>query len=353
VDFLRGIAAATGGYSAADTNDFEPGITQIYRENASYYLLGFVSTNPKADGKFRRLEIRVRRPGLEVRARNGYTAEKAPDSSATNKIENAPEPLALAISGLLPKKDVPLQAWAAPFAMTGKSVSSIAVLLAFRHETAARDQRATETVDVRVDAYSPDGKLRASQTLRAQVVLKPGPEGQVAYEVLTMVSLPPGRYQLRLGASLSRLRKSGSVYYDVDVPDVSKGALTWSGVAFQVSPGVTTAANPRLQTGVPIVPTSQRLFAPADNVALFARIHQGGKSPLAPVSVTASVTDSTGREVWKQAETFDAARFVTARGADVGLVVPVARLASGPYRLRLEAKLGAATAVRDSRFTVR
>jgi hypothetical protein len=206
---------------------------------------------------------------------------------------------------------------------------------------------------VRVDAYTPDGKLKASQSLRAQLVLKPGPEGQVAYEVLTMVSLPPGRYQLRMGASLLRQRRSGSVYYDVDVPDVSKGALTWSGIAFHASPGVTTASNPQMQTGLPIVPTSQRLFAATDTVTVFARIHQGGKSPLAPVPITASVTDSSGREVWKDSVTLEAARFTTVRGADVRLDVPVAKLQPGPYRLRLEAKHGAATAVRDSRFTVR
>ena len=246
-----------------------------------------------------------------------------------------------------------MQAWAAPFAVPGRSTSSVPVLLAFRHEMAARDERATETVAVRVDAYSPDGKLRASQALRAQLVLKPGPEGQVAYEVLTMVNLPPGRYQLRMGASLSRLRTSGSVYYDLDVPDVSKGALTWSGVAFHVSPGVTKAASAALQTGVPIVPTSQRLFAATDDVSIFARIHQGGKSPLASVAITATITDAFGRDVWKQAETFDPARFVTVRGADVRFAVPVARLVPGPYRLRLEATQGATTVTRDSRFTVR
>ena len=353
VDFLRGIAEETGGYSTADTNDFEPGITQVYRENASYYLLGFVSTNPKPDGKFRRLEVRVRRPGLQVRTRTGYRAENANDAADRNQVASEAEPLALPITGLLPKKDVPLQAWAAPFATSGKSGSSIPVLLAFRHEVAARDERATETVDVRVDAYSPDGKLRATQTLRAQVVLRAGAEGQVAYEVLTMVALPPGRYQLRLGASLQRLRRSGSVYYDLDVPDVSKGMLTWSGLAFHASPAVTIAANPRLQTGLPIVPTSQRLFASTDNVSVFARIHQGGKSALAPVQVTVLITDSAGRDVSKQTETVEAGRFVTARGADIRITVPVAQLERGPYRLRLEATQGNATVVRDARFTVR
>jgi len=354
VDFLRGIAAETGGYSTADTNDFEPGIRQIFRENASYYMLGFQSTNPNADGKFRRIEVKVKRPGLHVRTRSGYTADKAVDSSGVNKKPDAdPEPLSLAISGLLPKKDVPMQAWAAPFAVAGRGESMVPVVLGFRHEMAARETRANEFVDVRVDAYTPEGRLRTSQALRAQVLLRPGPEGHAAYEVMTTVSLSPGRYQLRTAARLSGLGKSGSVYYDVEVPDVSKGVLAWSGMAFHASPGVTIAASSRLQTGLPVVPTSQRLFSSTDAVSVFARIHQGGKSALAPVEVMTSITDSSGRQVWKRTETLDSARFTTVRGADVLVAVPMAQLESGAYRVRLEATRGETTAVRESRFTVR
>jgi VWFA-related protein len=351
VDFLRGIAEETGGYSTADTNDFEHGITQIYRENASYYVLGFVSSNRNADGKFRRIEVRVRRPGLQVRTRTGYTTDKARGTSES--AGSVPEPLALAIAGLLPKKDVPLQAWAAPFVSGDKGGASIPIALGLRLDLPAREERINEIVDVRVDAYAADGKLKSSHTLRTNVVLKPGPEGPALYEVLTSMILPTGRYQLRMAASLSRLRRSGSVYFDVDVPDVSKGALTWSGVAFHVSPGVQTAASTALQTGIPIAPTGKRLFSRTDNVTAFARIYQGGKSALAPVSVTVSLTDSTDRQVWKDAVTLDSASFTTVRGADVRLGVPVAKLEPGPYRLRLEAKQGSATVVRDSRFTVR
>ena len=351
-DFLRGIAEESGGNSTADTNDFEAGIRQVFRENTSYYLLGFRSTNSNADGKFRRIEVRVRRPGLLVRTRSGYTAEKEKDRAEKEKAAEA-EPLAVAISGLLPKKDVPLQAWAAPFAVPGKKEASVPVVLAFRHDVEARDERARETVDVRVDAFEPDGKRKTFQTLRTQLVLRPGPQGQVAYEVQTMVSLPPGRYQLRMAASLMQLRKSGSVYYDIEVPDVSKGALTWSGVAFHASPGVTTAAAAKLHTGIPIAPTSQRLFTRTDSVSAFARIHQGGKSDLVPVPVVAAITDSTGRQVWKRTETFDPSRFTSARGADVLIAVPMAQLEPGAYRLRMEATHGGMTAVRDSRFTVR
>jgi VWFA-related protein len=351
VDFLRGIAQETGGYSSADSNEFESGITQIYRENSSYYLLGFQSTNPTADGKFRRIEVKVKRPGAEVRSRSGYTAPK-PVGESSKKAEEEPSPLALAISGLLPKGDVPMQVWAAPFAIAGRRDPVVPIVIALRQDLAARETRMTETIDVRVDAYSPEGRLKTGHTLKAQVALRPGPGGEAAYEVLSMLSLQPGRYQLRLGTMLLSQRTSGSVYVDVDVPDFTKGPLVWSGIAFHATPAV-TMAGAAINTGLPFVPTTQRLFQTSDRVTAFARIQQGGKKPLLPVLVHSSVTDSTGTAVWQRNETFEVVRFDAARGADVRLNVPVAQLKSGPYRLRVDATVGDVTVTKDSRFTVR
>jgi VWFA-related protein len=353
VDFLRGIATETGGHSTADTNEFESGIAQIYRENSSYYLLGFASTNPKHDGHFRRLEVKVRKPGLEVRTRSGYTAPKPADEPGRGKAIDEPSPLAIAISGLLPKGEVPLQAWAAPFAAAGRTDAVVPIVLAIRQELAAREARTIETVNLRVDAYAFDGRLRSTHSLKAQVALKPGPGGETAYEVHSMVTLPPGRYQLRLAANLPSQRKSGSVYVDLEVPDFLKAPLTWSQMAFHVSPGVTTAASGSAKPGIPIVPTTQRLFRTSDQVTAFARLHQGGRRPLVSVAVIASITDSTGQDVWRRQDTIEPGRFVVDRGADVQLMVPVAQLRPGSYRLRMETGPAGSTLVRDARFTVR
>ena len=45
------------------------GMRRISDDLTSYYLLGYYSTNAKLDGRFRSLKVRVKQPGVEVRAR--------------------------------------------------------------------------------------------------------------------------------------------------------------------------------------------------------------------------------------------------------------------------------------------
>ena len=50
------------------------GLRQIVRDSSAYYLLGYTSTLAQPDGKFHKINVRVKRPGLQVRARPGYLA---------------------------------------------------------------------------------------------------------------------------------------------------------------------------------------------------------------------------------------------------------------------------------------
>ncbi len=71
----KALAEETGGL-VLQTNDFVAGLAQVADESRVIYLLGYEPVNVKRDGRYRRLSVDVRRPGLRVRTRAGYFAPK-------------------------------------------------------------------------------------------------------------------------------------------------------------------------------------------------------------------------------------------------------------------------------------
>jgi VWFA-related protein len=76
---LRELAENTDGLAVVNTNAIEAAMQRIVSDLTSYYLVGYYSTNTKLDGKFREITVRVKRPGVQVRARRGYRGATAED----------------------------------------------------------------------------------------------------------------------------------------------------------------------------------------------------------------------------------------------------------------------------------
>jgi len=85
IESLRTLALNTDGVAVVNTNDLASGLKRIVTDLSSYYLLGYYSTG-KLDGRFHAIKVRVKRPGVDVRARRGFlapTAEEAANRNAT------------------------------------------------------------------------------------------------------------------------------------------------------------------------------------------------------------------------------------------------------------------------------
>ena len=76
-DTLRTLAEQTDGRAIVNRNDIAAGMKQITRDSSAYYLIGYNSAQAPADGKFHEIKVRVKRPGIQVRARKGYWALSA------------------------------------------------------------------------------------------------------------------------------------------------------------------------------------------------------------------------------------------------------------------------------------
>jgi len=364
-EFLQAVSENTGGLAIINTNDPEPGIVQIFRENRSYYLLGYEAPNLQSVGKYRRIDIRVNRPGMTVRARRGYFEPRpaAPPKPGAKPVE-PPSPIFTAMASVVPKTDVALRATAAPFAVPGQDKVALAVVLELELSVPETAARVADNLDVQINAYDAAGKLGGSDGAKVRFALKPGMDGSVKYEVLSRLDLKPGTYQLRLAASSSLQAKTGTVHYDVDVPDFSKGGLSLSGAVLSATAASASGPKDKLASILPVVPTTRREFWSDEEVTSFVRAYQGGKEPLAPVVVTARILDGRGAEVFKASESIDPSRFSANRAADYQLKLPLAVLVEGPYLLTIEAAFGRTpdgpgrdasnrTVSRDLRFVVR
>lgn len=92
IENLRTLAEGTDGLAVVNSNDLERGVRRIADDLTSYYLLGYYSSNAKLDGTFRRITVRVTRPGVDVRARRGYRAATAEEVNAARAAAAAPVP---------------------------------------------------------------------------------------------------------------------------------------------------------------------------------------------------------------------------------------------------------------------
>ena len=71
---LSRLARETGGAFLDNTNELERAARRMGEDLRSYYLLGYVPTNAALDGRYRRIDVRVKRPDVTVQARAGYLA---------------------------------------------------------------------------------------------------------------------------------------------------------------------------------------------------------------------------------------------------------------------------------------
>jgi VWFA-related protein len=346
-EFLQTVSESTGGRAVIHTNDPASEIPEIFRETGSYYLLGYQPTNSAQNGKYRRLQVRVNRPGVSVIARDGYFAPRA---EKTTKSGRAPSTLASAIAGVLPKTDLPMAAGAAWFAPRSGSNAALAIVAGIRQPGSA--ERVVQDVELLVSAFSPEGRPRGSKAQNARVTLRPVTSGYAQFEVLSRLDLEPGRYSLRIAANNKSTGLSGSVYTDVEIPDFKKSGVSLSGLVLTATPAIVSAPKDAFASLIPVVPTIRREFARTDRVTAFMRVYQGGSGPLASVPFEARILNDRNARVFGSSGTLAASDFTADRSADYRLDLPLADLEPGPYLLTITMQLkGGAVAGRDVRFS--
>ena len=361
-DSLRTLAEETGGLAVVDTNAFAPAFDRIVQANSRYYMLGYRPPSHPRDGKFHKIEVRLKRPGLRVVARKGYASPRvrARDDAARLERERVArtkgaDQTSSDLRGLL---DRPLQhggivmsVQAAPFRRTARSAS---VALAIEIEPARlkfsaqqNDTVFSNKVELSLFSISEQGKPLQGLRTELDLTLRPETYARIKANGLRVnprVELPPGRYQMRVGVREAGGGEMGSVFYDLEVPDFAKapisvsGLLLTSGSAQQVP---TLQPDEIVKAVLPTPATSRRVFGQSDVLTAFAEIYVNSSSNPSRLEVTTRLINESGADASASTDILTDKVPNPNNGAttyNLTKQIPLQGVQPGQYLLRIEAR---------------
>jgi VWFA-related protein len=93
------IAKDTGGVALYGTNSLTDALDHVVSHGSYFYTLTYTSTNPAADGKFRKIQVELHQPGYQLAYRRGYYADDAKSVQAA--AQPAPKPAVEPLSRFL------------------------------------------------------------------------------------------------------------------------------------------------------------------------------------------------------------------------------------------------------------
>jgi VWFA-related protein len=346
-DGLAEVAINTGGRAFLNSSDLTRAVREIVRENGSYYVLGFYPNPPDRDGKFHEIDVKVKRPGLRVRARGGYVAPApAPAVTDTKPALDTAMSAGVNVSGLS------LQAIVSPLAPAAGGMRS-AVTIEVTYPVPENTRRISDDLRIHVLALDVEGKVKA-KVEQGRGFTGNAPEGRavVTFLIDDAIDLPSEPLTVRVGVASRALGRTGTVQLPVEVPRAD-GRLAISGLALTSDdqPPIGAMAKDLIADLVPFQPVVARSFAISDSLRVFGRLFWDSRDETVVVIVAVA---NARREVQPPVLTLTGTASGNRRQAELDTTLRLADLAPGSYVLRVSAKLAnGQTAVREIPIQIR
>jgi VWFA-related protein len=281
-DSLVSLAADTGGRAFTDTNNFGEAFTRVRRDMSAYYLLGYSSSNKNKDGRFRRIQVRLK-PGVgdgyRVEARAGYYADRDfAHTSRTDREAILEEQLLAAVS----VTDLPVIASAMYFRLAADkyyvpvavSVPGSAVPV-----TAGLKEITLDILGQVMDERGfPVGRLRQTMKLPAGTE-KTLAGKQILYQ--SGMTLPPGRFSIKAVVRENATGLMGTFEAPITVPELRQQPMKVSSVVLstQVQPSAVKSDNPLIRDGVQMIPNVTHVVSRDQKLFFYYEVYEPGLTP--------------------------------------------------------------------------
>ncbi len=270
------LASDTGGRAFLDSNDFNQIYKGVQQDTSTYYLLGYRSTNPAKDGRYRRITVKVNLPSIKIDYRRGYYA--AADYQHSTK-EDKELQLQEELASELPATDLPLYLGDAYFRLEpNKYFIPISLVVPGSQipfvRSSDRDKATLDVIGIVLDK-----EQHPLQRIRDTVKLAVNTSSEVQKKNVqydTGLSLPPGKYHLKFVVRENQTGRMGSFETDLEVPDLKSQRLKMSSVVLtsQSQPAKKSSTpNPLIHDGSEIIPNVTHVFSPAQHLRLYYEVY--------------------------------------------------------------------------------
>jgi len=356
-DSLRTLADETGGYAAVNSNNISTALDRIVRLNSRYYVLGYYPKEARRDGRFHKIEVRVKRPGLRVSARKGYVSPRELSASDLREQERERErargragtaqtsnELRDILNQPLQRNGLTMTVHAAPFKGAARQASvalAVEIDASRLHFSEQPNKTFADGIEVSLFALDERGRQHGGNFYQFTLTLRPDTYQRVRGSIVRLnprMTLPPGRYQLRVGVRETGAGEMGSVFHDLLIPDYTANALAMSGllVTGESARGeFSPQPDDQLPAGaLPAPAASRRAFNRSDVVSAFAEIYDNRSSgDTRRIEVTTTLAGANGDAAFSSRETLAGSRVPIAKQ------IPLKDVRPGSYVLRVEARL--------------
>jgi VWFA-related protein len=349
---LSTLAVDTGGKLFVDDNDLALGMEKARDDIASYYIIGYYSTNIKMDGKYRRVEVKLSKDvQAKIDYRSGYFGQKEfKKFTATDKEDQLSQALMLGD----PVTDLSLTAeldyfrlardrYFVPFSV---KIPGSEIALAKSKGNAQTEfdfiGQVRDTHDKLIAVVRDGIKIKLSEQTAAQLSASP-----LAYD--TGFTLPPGKYSFKFLARENETGKMGTYESKFTIPDLAPdqaalktSSVIWSNQRQALNDSLASADNkkklvesdPLVQDGRKLIPSITHVFRKDQNLYVYLEVYDPGVTGAeAMPSVAATLTFYRGKtkSFESQPVRMDAFALKRAQTLPIEFQAPLAQLAPGRY----------------------
>jgi VWFA-related protein len=276
---LTTLSGDTGGKAFLDTNDLGQVFDRVQRDTSVYYVLGYKSSNALRDGRYRHIQVKINRPGLNLEFRKGYYAPK--DFQHFNA-EDKQQQMEDELASELPNTDVALYMAASYFRMDDRRFYVPVALVVPGSQIpftkgGDKDKASLDVIGEVLDELKrPVGSVRETVKLSldaAQEVRRKNVQYSTGFMLMT------GKYHFKFVVRENQSGRLGSFETDFVVPDIRKAPLKLSSVvlASQRQPSSKKTQNPLVRDGNELVPNIAHVFTQDQHLYFFYEVYDPAK----------------------------------------------------------------------------